>query len=69
MSLAFLFLIAIAVGSFAGIMAYLITYNEYQHHFKGKRVFNESFKSGLVAFIFFFILTLVIAIILHRLFK
>ena len=64
MRLSFLFIVGIGCGLLAGIMAYLITYNEYQHHFKGKRVFDESLKSGVVAFVFFMILTIVIGLIL-----
>jgi len=54
---------------FAGIMAYLITHHEYQHHFKGRRVFKESFKSAMVTFIFFFVLSVALTVILSRFIK
>jgi len=53
-----LFFVSAGCSLFAGIMVYLITYNEYQHHFKGKRVFKESFLSAVVAFVFFMLLCL-----------
>jgi len=40
----FFILLGLGLGLIAGVMAYLITYEEYQHHFKGKRVFLESIK-------------------------
>lgn len=64
-----LFIAASLIGLIAGAMTYFITYNEYQHHFNDKRTFRESIKSGLVAFIFFFVLSLAVAFILYRLFK
>jgi Na+-driven multidrug efflux pump len=69
MKLIFLLLTAIVVGLVAGAMTYFATYNEYQHHLKGKRVFRESIKSGFVSFVFFFIVTIVVSIILYQLFK
>lgn len=54
------------LGLVAAIMAYLITYNEYQHHFKGQRVFWESIKSAGVTFCFFFLLSILLGIILSR---
>jgi len=35
----FFILLGLCLGITAGIMAYLITYEEYQHHFKERRVF------------------------------
>lgn len=52
MQFRFFILIGIGLGLVAGMMAYLITYEEYQHHFKGRRVFIESIKSAFVTFVF-----------------
>lgn len=64
-----LILAAVAVGLIAGAMAYFIHYNEYQHHLKGNRPIKESFKSAIVSFIFFFVLSILVGIIMYRLFK
>jgi archaellum biogenesis protein FlaJ (TadC family) len=69
MLIIFLLIVAIVVGFIAGAMTYFIHYNEYQHHLEADRAFKESFKSAVVSFFFFFILSLVIGIILYRLFK
>ncbi len=55
----FFLLLGIGLGVIAGIMAYLITYEEYQHHFKGRRVFLESIKRAVITFVFFMILAVV----------
>lgn len=47
MQFRFFILIGIGLGLVAGIMAYLITYEEYQHHFKGRRVYIEVLKALL----------------------
>ncbi|TQM48711.1 hypothetical protein BDE36_0401 [Arcticibacter tournemirensis] len=57
MQFRFFLLIGTGLGIIAGLMAYLITYEEYQHHFKGRRVFTESIKSAVVAFVFFTLLS------------
>lgn len=69
MLLLVLILVAFGIGIIAGLMAYVIHYKEYQHHFRGSRPARESFKSALVTFSFFFLLSIAIAIILHQLFK
>lgn len=64
-----LIIAAIGIGLIAGAMTYFNTFNEYQHHLDSKKAFRESVKSGSVSFIFFFAITLAIAIILYWLFK
>lgn len=59
----FLFL-GIGLGVIAGIMAYLTTYEEYQHHFKGRRVFIESIKSAIITFVFFVVLAVILGYVL-----
>lgn len=66
MNLRLLLLAGSCVGVVAGVMTYLITYNEYQHHFKGRRVTIESLKSAFVGFLFFLILTMIMSIILMK---
>lgn len=66
MQLKFFILIGIGLGLVAGIMAYLITYEEYQHHFKGKRVHIESIKSAFVTFIFFIVLSVAIGYVMSH---
>ncbi|WP_149349396.1 hypothetical protein [Pedobacter sp. BS3] len=66
MQIRFFILLGTGLGIVAGIMAYLIAYNELQHHFKGRRVFTESVKSAVVAFIFFFVLTIAIYYAIYK---
>ena len=60
MQIGFFALMGAGLGVIAAIMAYLITYEEYQHHFKGERVHTESIKSAIVTFIFFVLLALMV---------
>ena len=55
-----LFLVIGGVFSFlAGLMAYLITYNEYMHHYQTKKEPRKiAFEAALVAFTFFFLISL-----------
>jgi uncharacterized membrane protein SpoIIM required for sporulation len=47
-------------GLLAGAMAFLIFYNEYQkHRFSTSRLWRESLKGALVAFLFFLVLAIV----------
>ncbi len=62
-------MVGLGCGLLAAVMTYLITYNEYQHHFKGRRVVQESLKSAGVAFVFFFVLCIVISIVIHKTIK
>ena len=59
--------IAAIFGCLAALMAYLITYNEYAHHFNDKReVIKTAVKTAIITFIFFLGLGLVLAIVLPR---
>jgi ABC-type transporter Mla maintaining outer membrane lipid asymmetry permease subunit MlaE len=52
-------------GFLAALMAFLITWNEYQkHNFRGRRLFMEAFQAGLFTFIIFLFLSLFIGFIL-----
>jgi hypothetical protein len=64
MTLKFLVAVGSIAGTVASVMTYLITYNEYQHHFTGRRVVKESLKSAIVAFLFFMILAILICVLL-----
>jgi hypothetical protein len=47
-------------GLLAALMAYLITYGEYVHHYQGKKEPRElALEAAVFTFIFFFLLTLV----------
>jgi len=38
-------------GVFAFVMAFLITYEEYQHHFKDYRLYKEALSIAIMAFL------------------
>ena len=51
----------IIFGLIASVMAFLITYNEYQRHqFTKKRLWKVSLESSIFTFIFFLILSIVL---------
>lgn len=66
MNLLMTLILGFIAGIVAGVMCYLITYNEYEHHFKGRRVVIESIKSALVAFVFFFLLVLLLSFLISK---
>jgi O-antigen/teichoic acid export membrane protein len=58
-------LIGTLAGCLAGIMAYLITYEEYSHHFiDKKRPRRMALEAALLAFAIFFGIGLVLALVL-----
>lgn len=62
-----IFAIAVIFGFMAAVMAYLITYMEYQHYFIDKRdVRKEALKTGKFTFGFFIFLGVVLALLLPR---
>jgi uncharacterized membrane protein SpoIIM required for sporulation len=64
----FLLIILIPFVFIASVMAFLITWIEYQRHkFKGRRLFMEAFKSALFAFVFLSVLSLFIVYALTNL--
>lgn len=66
MQFKFFLLLGIGLGILAAAMAYLITYEEYRHHFQGRRVHVESLKSAIVTLIFFVILAVAIGFALGK---
>ena len=57
--------IGVVFGFLAALMAFLITWNEYQNHkFRGKRLFMEALRAGLFTFVVFLLLSLLIGFIL-----
>lgn len=57
--------ISLAFGIVAGLMAYVIAYGEYVHHFPDKRKARVmACESGLIAFLFFVVLGLAMAWVL-----
>jgi tellurite resistance protein TehA-like permease len=54
-------------GFFAALMAFVITWHEYEKHkFTGKRLFKEAFQAGIFAFIFFLLLSLLSGFLLEH---
>ena len=56
-------IIALPFAIIGGLMAFLITYNEMQHHFDRTRATREAARAGLVAFAFLVLLSLAVAAI------
>jgi len=51
-------IVGFACSVIAGIMAFVITFNEYSHHFSEKRdVVKQSLEAAGVTFLFFVVLT------------
>jgi ribose/xylose/arabinose/galactoside ABC-type transport system permease subunit len=66
----FLFYLSIGVvfGFLAALMAFFITWNEYEKHkFRGKRLFMEALGAGLFTFLVFLLLSLLLGFILSKL--
>jgi len=58
-SLDLFFAIGGIFGFLASLMAYLITYNEYMHHYQTKKEPRKmATESAIVAFVFFFLISL-----------
>jgi MFS superfamily sulfate permease-like transporter len=54
----------------AAIFVFLLSYREYSHHFSDKRkTLKLSFDSAIFAFLSFIVLSLVIGVVLGRIFK
>ncbi len=57
--------IGVVAGCFAGAMAYLISYEEYSHHFPDKKKPRQlALQTGLFAFLFFLGIGFVLALVL-----
>ncbi len=50
---ALIFTATITFSPFAGIMAYIITYEEYKHHFDPKRARRQALYMGIFSFLVF----------------
>ena len=62
-----IFLISLPFALLAGIMAFIITYEEYSHHQLGARtVAKHALRTGVVALAFFVLLALGLSVILPR---
>jgi len=60
-----IFCIAAILSPLAAVMAFLITYEEYAHHYHNKPdVFKAAIKTACFTFLFFLVLGLTLAIIL-----
>ena len=63
-------LIGLVLSPFAGIMAFLITYHEYQRHYADKhQPFRIALEAALFTFVFFMIVSAVIGIALNRIYQ
>ena len=57
--------LGIIFGFFAALMAFVITWHEYEKHkFTGKRLFKEAFQAAIFTFIVFLILSFIIGFVL-----
>jgi H+/Cl- antiporter ClcA len=66
--LIFSIVIGIVFGFIAALMAFVITWHEYEKHkFTGKRLFKEAFQAAIFTFIVFLLLSLLIGFFLTRL--
>ena len=53
----------------ASVMAFLITYSEYSRHYKEKRrAIRTSLQADIVAFLFFFTLSIIAGLLLAKMF-
>ena len=60
-------LIGIIFGFLAALMAFVITWHEYEKHkFTGKRLFKEAFQSAIFTFAVFLILSFIIGFVLKH---
>ena len=65
--LAFSIIIGIVFGFLAALMAFVITWHEYEKHkFEGKRLFRQAFQAAIFTFIVFLLLSLLVGFFLAR---
>ncbi len=57
-------ILGFAGGIVAFFMAFIISVEEYQHHFKGNKIYKESLPIAIVAFVSMFTLMIISGIIL-----
>ena len=59
--------LGIIFGFLAALIAFVITWHEYEKHkFTGKRLFKEAFQSAIFTFVVFLALSLFVGFILKR---
>ena len=64
-----IFCIAAILSLLAAIMAFLITYEEYKHHYPDKRqICKAALKTAAFTFVFFLVIGVLLAVILPNLF-
>jgi hypothetical protein len=65
--LAFSIVIGIVFGFFAALMAFVITWHEYEKHkFTGRRLFMQAFQAAIFTFAVFLLLSLLVGFFLAR---
>jgi len=65
--LVFSIVIGIVFGFIAALMAFVITWHEYEKHkFTGKRLLKEAFQSAIFTFAVFLILSFIIGFVLKH---
>jgi hypothetical protein len=70
MPFVFFILVGLIFGFLAGLFAFLITFNEWLHHYVSWREpFKMALKAGLFAFGFFLIISLALGIVLPLILK
>ena len=59
--------IGVIFGFLAALMAFVITWHEYEKHkFTGKRLFKEAFQAAIFTFVVFLLLSFIIGFLLTR---
>ncbi|OIO15247.1 hypothetical protein COV53_03740 [Candidatus Gottesmanbacteria bacterium CG11_big_fil_rev_8_21_14_0_20_37_11] len=59
-------IIGLLFSPMAGLLVFLITYDEYSHHFTDKKIiFKYSLEAGLFAFVVFMIISALIGLFLN----
>ena len=62
-------LIGLVFSPIAGIMSFLITYKEYEHHYPGKKEpLRLALEAAIITFAFFMIISAVIGLFLTRIY-
>jgi H+/Cl- antiporter ClcA len=65
--IAFALIIGSTFGLLAGLMAFLITYEEYRKHkFSGRQLIREAMGPAILAFVFFSLIMVVVWLVLGR---
>ena len=63
-------LIGLVFSPIAGLMAFLITYKEYEHHYPGKKEpLRLALEAAIFTFAFFMIVSAVIGLILNKVYQ